>query len=62
MTSSPKGYSTAAYPDDYAELSEDELDAELDAASEWDDDEEDDDGGDGHDHEADNKHDDEKKI
>jgi len=33
----PKGYSTAAYPDDYKPLSWEEMEDELDRASEWDD-------------------------
>lgn len=32
----PKGYSTAAYPDDYRPLSQEEMESELDKASEWD--------------------------
>jgi len=31
----PKGYSEAAYPDDYEPLSDEELEAELDAAEAW---------------------------
>ena len=43
----PRGYSEAAYPDDFEPLNDDELEAELDAAEEWeeaqDDEDEDDD-------------------
>lgn len=35
----PRGYSAAAYPDDYKPLSWEEMEDELDSASEWDDDE-----------------------
>ena len=37
----PRGYSAAAYPDDYRPLSPEEMESELDKASEWDSDAED---------------------